>query len=134
MKIFLMLTIFLVGLFAFACSPPVTDSPSKAQTSFVQAVDVGTPVIIIRAVDETTVPVAPAPATSVMNSVKSNVAELPQGSLAFLVIKVNLTTTVRDNKIFGPPNDFINRIVPNVKAGDGKFTKARPPLTDRLIC
>lgn len=122
MKNFLMLTIFLVGLFAFACSPPVTDSPAKAQTSFVQAADVGTPVTIIRAVDETTVPIAPAPKTSVMNLVKSNVAELAHGSLAFLKIKVNQTPTVMDNKIFSLWDSSINWIVPNFKAGGGKFT------------
>ncbi len=117
MKNFLMLTIFLVGLFAFACSPPVTDSPTKAQTSFVQAIDVGTPITIIRAIDETTVLLAPAPATGVLNLVKNNVAELDPGSLAFFNTKVNLTPTLRTNKIFVLQDNFIKWIVPNLKTG-----------------
>lgn len=117
-----MLTIFLVGLFAFACSPPATDSPQKAQTTFSQAVDVGTNVPIIRAVDETTVPVAPAPTPGVMDFLKNNVAELALGLLAFLKIIVNLTPTETDNKIFGLLDSFINWIVPNFKAGGGKLT------------
>ena len=113
--------LFRSGLFAFACSPPVTDSPAKAQTTIVQAADVGTNVTIIRAVDETTVPVAPTPATGVMYFLKNNVAELALGLLAFLKIIVNLTPTETDNKIFGLLDSFINWIVPNFKAGGGKF-------------
>lgn len=122
MKNFLMLTIFMVGLFAFACSPPVTDSPAKAQTSFVQAADVGTNVVIIRAVDEPMVLIVSTPASGVMDFMKNNVAELDLNLLALVKIIDNAPPTKSYFKIYRILDTSINSIKPPNKAGCRKFT------------
>jgi len=121
MKNFLLL-IALVGMFAIGCSSYEKNAPPKSQTQFVQAIGVGPQATIIRAADETSVPLDPAPTPGVKDFLKNNVAELALGLLAFLKIIVNLTPTKADNKIFGLLDNLINWIVPNFKAGGGKFT------------
>ena len=120
MKNFLML-IALIWIFAVGCTSFEKNAPSKTQTQFLQAADVGVSAVIIRAVDETALPPAPAP-VGVVGFVKNNIAELTLALLAFFKVIVNLTPTESDNKIFGLLDNFINWIVPNFKVGGGKFT------------
>lgn len=122
MKKFLLLSIFFLGLFALSCTYQTTDPPAKAQSSYTLASDVGSSVEIIRAIDETSVPADPAPPVGVVGFIKNNVLELSLALLAFLKVIVNLTPTESDNKVFGLLDNLINWIVPNFKAGGGKFT------------
>jgi hypothetical protein len=121
MKKYLLILICFAGL-AVSCNSYLKDPPPKAQTTMLLAADVGQPVAIIRAVDETSIPVAPVPQEGVLGFVKNNAAELVLGLLGFLKIIVNLTPTEKDNKVFGLLDNFINWLVPNFKAGGGKFT------------
>jgi hypothetical protein len=122
MKNFLMLLIFSFALLAMSCAPPASDSQAKTQTSTLQAAaDVGGSVMIIRAVDETTLPAPETPVPGVMDFLKNNVAALAIGLLGFLKVIVNLTPTGTDNKVFGLLDSFISWIIPNFKAGGGKF-------------
>ncbi len=118
----ILMFISLIGILAVGCASLKKDTPQKTQTLFVQAADIGAQATIIAAVDETIVPFAPAPAPNVVDFLKNNFAELTLGLLAFLKILVNLTPTEADNRIFGLLDSFINWIVPNFKAGGGKFT------------
>ncbi len=121
MKKHLLILICFAGMLAVSCNSYTKDPPPKAQTTMLLAADVGQPVAIIRAVEETSIPVAPVPQEGVLDFAKKNAAELILGLLGFLKIIVNLTPTEKDNKIFGLLDNFINWIVPNFKAGGGKF-------------
>lgn len=122
MKNFLIL-FFLIGLLAVGCSsPPDNAKPASVQTEFVQAADLQVHADVIYAVDETALPAPDTPAAGPIDWLKKNAAELLLAFFAFLKVVVNLTPTEKDNKIFELLDKLISWIVPNYRAGGGKFT------------
>jgi len=121
MKNFLLL-VFLIGLLAVGCSsPPDYVKPACVQPEFVQAADLQVNADVMYAVDETALPTLETP-TGPIDWLKNNSAELLLAFFAFVKVVVNLTPTEKDNKVFELLDKFIGWIVPNYRAGGGKFT------------